>query len=283
MSNVNVLYLGMAYDIMAPLLLVPDLDTLYVLNSLDDAYGTWEEQKDLIRGVLTQGNNAKIANNFYFDESEHNRHKEEEPDKEWKNVHSLEGPSEIISDEDFPSKECLTGSEEYDQYCFTKSVWKLDFLYNGKMRHLIYYYNFNFDHYTWPEDIQNISHFIWNGAYSWNIFTEDDPKGIVRTMTMERSAPNAYEYALSFNHTKFPEHIWVYDGHERYGQSVGKMKLNFTNSNWWKKNYQGGGRRKTRNGRKHTHRNRRMKKRKHTTRRRVSLKTTHFRGAALKM
>jgi hypothetical protein len=67
-----------------------------------------------------------------------------------------------------------------------------------------------------------------------------------RNLIMERAAPEAYVYALSFNHRKFPEHIWVYNGHEREGQSVAKMKLNFSDPNWWKPNYSGGKNRKTR-------------------------------------
>lgn len=55
--HVNVPYLGMAYDIIAPLLLVSDLDTLYLLNLL--AYGTWAEHKDRIRKVLFRMDSAR--------------------------------------------------------------------------------------------------------------------------------------------------------------------------------------------------------------------------------
>ena len=45
-SAVNVLYLGMATDIITAMALVPDFTTLYAINMIDDAYGTWSQQKD---------------------------------------------------------------------------------------------------------------------------------------------------------------------------------------------------------------------------------------------
>jgi hypothetical protein len=234
---INVLYLGMAYDIMAPLLLVPDFDTLYVLNSLDDAYGSWEEHKQRIIAILEQGGDNNIAENVWFNDSE----KERKPLlKKWKDVHKLASPSEILSDEDTEVSECLTGSNTHNNFCYTQSVWRLRFLYNGKERQLIYYYNFNYTHYDWPLEIQNIQHFIWNGAYSWESMTEYPEEYKLRNMMMERAAPEAYVYALSFNHKKFPKHMWIYNGHERFGHSIAKMKLNFSDPNWWKKNYRGG-------------------------------------------
>lgn len=56
----NVLYLGMADDIMSPLMLVPDLENLYVINLLAPAFspdGTWEGLKNDIKTILTDGSN----------------------------------------------------------------------------------------------------------------------------------------------------------------------------------------------------------------------------------
>ena len=44
----NVLYLGMADDIMSPLLLLPDISTIYVIDMFDRYYssdGTFNSQK----------------------------------------------------------------------------------------------------------------------------------------------------------------------------------------------------------------------------------------------
>ncbi len=236
-QSVNVLYLGMAHDIMAPLLLVPDLDILYVLNSLDEEYGSWEDHKRIIRETLKQGDDKNIAANFWFDELA----KQYAPkNKEWKNIHTLAGPSEILSEEDTPSSECLTGSNTHNTFCYTTSVWKLRFLYNGKERQLIYYYNYNYAQYEWPSEIQNIKYYVWNGAYSWESMMEFPEEVKLREMTEKRAAPEAYVFALSWNHKQFPDHMLIYNSHDRYGTEVAKMKLNFSDPNWWKKNYSGG-------------------------------------------
>ena len=50
----NVLYLGMVYDIMAPLLLVPNLTTLFVIDIFDHHFskdGTWSGQKEDIKEI----------------------------------------------------------------------------------------------------------------------------------------------------------------------------------------------------------------------------------------
>lgn len=212
----SVLYLGMATDIMAPLLLVPDVDTIYVINLLDKAYGdTWEEQKNHITTILEQGNDKDVAPSCYLKASS-------KPSGEpVKKIHTLAGPSTIISS--------INNAAD--------KKWELVFLYDGKERKLIYYYNRNFKD-EWPSDINKIDHMIWNGAYQWTLIMEDDEYGeIVRRMMKERTSSGAYLYALSFNHKGFPEHVIIYDGHFRDGTSVGKMRLDFTDKNWWKKDY----------------------------------------------
>ncbi len=235
--SINVLYLGMAHDIMGPLLLVPDLDTLYVLNYLDKAYGSWEEHKDRIRKVLLQGSDKNIAESFWFKNKIRYQHLYKH--RKWINVHTLEGPSEILFDTDTPDSNYFTDIPSLISNCYTNSIWRLQFLYNGKVRNLIYYYNFNFELYTWPSEIKNIHYHIWNGSYAWEMMAEEPEKELLRKMMVERSAPESYVFALSFNHKKFPEHIWVYNGYERYGESIAKMKLNFSDTNWWKRTYSG--------------------------------------------
>ena len=58
-NKMKVLYLGMAHDIMSPLLLVPNVKTIYSIDSFDPCFSsdkTWEGQKQDIKQVLTQGN-----------------------------------------------------------------------------------------------------------------------------------------------------------------------------------------------------------------------------------
>ncbi len=192
MPIMNTLYLGMATDILAPLLLVPDVDVIYVMNVLDKAFGgTWEEHKQHICTVLEQGNDT----------------------------------TKILLNID-NTKQSLDAK------------WILEFIYNGKPRKLIYYYDFNFVYHVWPEEIRNIHHILWNGTYTWDmLMTDYDHDGdycpSIKTIMAERMTSDAYLYALSFNHTWFPEHISLNDGSRNY--SVAKLKLDFTNSDWWKK------------------------------------------------
>lgn len=214
---VKVLYLGMATDIMAPLILVPDLDIIYVMNVLDTEFGgSWEQHKTKIITILEQGSDEGIKN----------------PDRDYppksnnpiKDIHTLEGPSKIISNTD-------------DSKIHLDAKWELEFIYNGKTRKLIYYHEFNFAYieYEWPKEINSISHILWNGSYCWDFLMEDDcDSKMVRKMMSERMLPEAYLYALSFNHKWFPEHIWIYDGHELDGHSIAKLKVNFTKPDWWK-------------------------------------------------
>jgi hypothetical protein len=226
---INVLYLGMATDIMAPMLLVPDFDNIYVISLVDRAFGgSWEEQKMRIRIILKDGSDKNVEKSEWWYEPYKTGH----PPKE---NHTLVGPSKIIYDFDnrTDNKPSNYKPTEYDTY----AKWELHFEYNGKIRKLIYYYDVDFNNEIWPKNISNINHILWNGTYSWWRIMEDDSE-LLRKMMMERLATGAYLYALSFNHQGFPEHILIYDGHERDGTLVAKMKLDFSNPEWWKKNYE---------------------------------------------
>ncbi len=221
MNNTKVLYFGMATDIMAPMLLVPDFDVIYVLNVLDRAFGgSWEEHKSRIRTILQDGGDENVTKyDFWYDPS----YKTGYPFKE---THTLIGPSLIESDVD-------------NQQQYVNAKWELEFTYNNKKRKLIYYYDFNFEYNIWPEEIHAISHILWNGTYWWDRITDENDEGaiLVRIMMIERMASEAYVYALSFNHRKFPEHKHIYDGSNRDGTLVAKMKLDLTDQNWWRKVY----------------------------------------------
>jgi hypothetical protein len=55
----KILYLGMADDIWAVLNLDDSFDTIYVIDDFDDAYGgTIENQREIIKRIITDGNNS---------------------------------------------------------------------------------------------------------------------------------------------------------------------------------------------------------------------------------
>jgi hypothetical protein len=60
----KILYLGMADDIWAVLHLQEDFDTIYVIDSFDDAYGeTVENQRESIKRIIADGNNSVFDGN----------------------------------------------------------------------------------------------------------------------------------------------------------------------------------------------------------------------------
>ena len=117
MESLNVLYCGMADDIITPMLLVPDFTTIYVICLLDSAFaknGTWEGQKNDIKEILLSGSNRN-SNHFEVYVKYNRNYKATE----------LEGKSEITQDIDEKSKQ-------------------LEFTYQGKPRKLIYFHHTDF-------------------------------------------------------------------------------------------------------------------------------------------
>ena len=200
----NVLYLGMANDIMAPLLLVPNLSQLYVISKFDSAFcsgRTWESQMQDIRNYLTNGSDTGSYSYDIFIKD----YVFQFPKKKLcKDYHYLEGPSTIIS-------------EEYDD-----TVWRMKFRYNGKERELIYYHHRNFLA-TWPEEITNISHIMGQGSVDTDVINKI--KGLTfRKMFEERTTEVFYYYALYFSHKHFDKLI-IKCGKERDGTEIGKCKV----------------------------------------------------------
>ena len=199
-SGVNALYLGMATDIATALYVVSDLTTLFVINKLDDAYGSWKQQKDHIRQTLIDGNDSSWL----------------EPVPEDERVVTKTGPSEILSE------------EEDDR------VWTLTFMYKNKERNLVYYYDMDFFD-TWPAPINNIRHILCMGSFSWSQFVElgDEADTIIKMFEERTKSP--WIYALAFNHRGFP-----YLSHKSFqekGRTVAAIHFSKLSGNWWKRDY----------------------------------------------
>jgi len=127
----RVLYLGMANDIFSPLLLVPDFDVVYVICKFDSAFAkneTWQGQKEDIKQVLELGSSDRSFNRWV-----NLQYNEDTP------IYYLEGASEITEESD-------------DGDC-----WRLDFIYNGKSRKLVYFHHREFIA-EWPKEIYQIDH-----------------------------------------------------------------------------------------------------------------------------
>ena len=70
--TINVMYCGMAHDIMLPLLLIPDLDNLFVIDNFDWCYspdGTIDGQRNTIIQILENGNNYNTQSYHIYNEN----------------------------------------------------------------------------------------------------------------------------------------------------------------------------------------------------------------------
>lgn len=199
----KVLYLGMANDIMSPLLLIPETTIIYAIDSFDSCYsrdGTWDTQKKDIQQILIQGNDL---NTFSYD-----IHTSDTDDKE---PHYLKHKSKILNSVD------------------DGSVWTLEFLYGTGPITLKYYHHYNF-YSEWPDEITEISKIIGIGAdVYWPVESEANdcnrvsPKRckILLKQFHERTHPKMYTlYALSFLHENWPERAFIQNGREREGNEI---------------------------------------------------------------
>jgi hypothetical protein len=203
----RVLYLGMATDIISPFHLIPDFETLYVINMIDFTYGTKEEHKEEILSILEHGNDAHAEHIITYRESGVAHHPE------------LKG---IIRSIDSPATDIHVLEED--------EPWHITFTQNGIKRHLYYYFDLDFNH-TWPSIITDIGHVIWIGANDWEL-QRKEPE-MIRMMETRTRAP--YIYALEFSHKKFPTKVWVpigYEGDPR-GELVGILQITDFSKGWW--------------------------------------------------
>ncbi len=133
----KVIYCGMADDILTPILLVPNLSKLFVIDLFDRAFAkhyTWEGQKNDILQCLKEGNNK----------NSHHRDVYLHYNKNTK-IYSINEP-------------CIIKNENDDGKC-----WIVDFIYKGKERKLIYFHHTNFIA-DWDKHINGISHVMCMGA-----------------------------------------------------------------------------------------------------------------------
>lgn len=205
MHHINVLYLGMADDIMPPLLLVPDLTTLYVIDKFDKRFSpdsTFYSQKNDIFNTLSNGSDLdKRSRKIYNDNDD--------------SLHFLEGKSKIISNVD------------------DGNVWRLQFEYMNKIRNLIYYHHRDFLE-EWPSEIIDIKHVMTMGSFGWYCFKmrEYDCK-VLKSMLHSRTSKSFNFYALWFTHAHFQYKITINCGKERNGTEIGMITIHDKKDQKW--------------------------------------------------
>jgi hypothetical protein len=173
----NILYCGMADGIMTPLLLVPNVEKIFVISLFDRAFCsdkmTWECQKTDIKQYLIDGSDINSPKRRDY------------PSNQIRKIHYLLTPSEIL--------------EEYDD--IDKQRWYLKFNYDNKPRELIYYHHR--DCLTeWPQDIQSINHFMYIGALCINEFGDQNYE-IFRKMLLDRCCNKFKMYGAWYYENKY--------------------------------------------------------------------------------
>lgn len=162
MKGKTTLYIGMAYDILHPLLLLPEVETIYAISLFDKCFsedGTWLSQKVRILNILVSG---KYQVYDKFDKAKVNK----------LFTARLKGPSTIL--------------EEYDDE--NNNRWYVKFFYQGKERELIYYHHRN-ALITWPKEIQKVESLMCIGSLSHdNLYFRENK--VLRKMLMTRCVPN---------------------------------------------------------------------------------------------
>jgi hypothetical protein len=151
----------MADDILHPLLLVPELTKLFVIDYFDSAFaknGTWEGQKKDILEILTSGNNKNSRHREVY-----SHYYKKVP------IYYLDDPCKII--------------KQLDE----NKCWEVDFMYKGIKRELNYFHHTNFIS-KWNKDISDISHVMSMGA----VFPISDKK--LKKMLIERTTPDCKYY-----------------------------------------------------------------------------------------
>jgi len=176
---INVLYLGMSSNILAPLFLFPNLITIYAIckksNHSQIKNKSWREQTDDIRNILITGNDKDSW--YYHNEYYANR-------KESNDITYLKEPSKITFDED--NKE-------------TKR-WELRFSYDGLERKLIYFYDKNYLD-TWPNEIVNVNRLMVIASPFMMSLVDNERHDFINMMKSHLSFP--LEFYGSWNHLKY--------------------------------------------------------------------------------
>ena len=239
-TQINVMYFGMAIDIVGPMQLVPDFDTIYTINTVDPCIGFGGSIKNtikIIKIILETGKNIYAL-------------------PEGKDLGLFSDDMNIIIDVVSPSIIINETFYDYDNNIINeidiseeKSMikWHLKFNYDGKIRNLIYYFNYNFT-CEWPHPIININHFLFQGSYDFSnlkkVYFNDSPDMLVIHMIETRSRMPLSIYGLEvFNplmpykkqikYCSFEASECVSDiAYITYNTSDGAFPVD-----WWKESY----------------------------------------------
>tara|TARA_R110002072_G_scaffold45565_1_gene126605 strand:+ start:14193 stop:15026 length:834 start_codon:yes stop_codon:yes gene_type:complete len=170
----NVLYLGMGYDIITPLILYPEVEKIFVMDLFHPTYSSDETlvgQRNDIVGMLVDGSNITSLTDDPGDD---------------RPFLELTEPCTILHQAIYP----YNGQED--------GRWEISFQYNGKLRTLIVC-TADFYSTPWPVDFFDIEVLIGFGAFSTHT--------AMYKQTLSREI-SKFKFPFTYNNQKsFNEHI----------------------------------------------------------------------------
>lgn len=211
----RVLYLGMALDIMTPMLLIPDFRVIYTINKVDKAPGyggTIENIMEKIKLILTSGEYYQCNN--------------------WEHENLI--PPCKCPRHKLNCKSIIT-EDKYDK---ESQIWRLKFIYNNTPRDLVYYFDYNFLD-EWAPEINNIGHIITYGSwlFEWFVTEEKGNTSILKKMFETRSKKPWIYTQAPFN-PEFKKKIIFNGSIEPYdidGCEINVFRIRKFTPKWWEK------------------------------------------------
>jgi len=195
---INILYCGMADDVLSPIIMVPDFDTIMAIDCFDSAFspdGTWSGQQREIIKQLSQGSDEGTHHISVYSAHYH----------DWP-VTRLRMPCTDVRE--------TIGSRVDER-------WILNFKYLGRPRRLVYWHHRDFAKEEWPEEAKNLSHVMCMGA----TFPLDQIP--LQTMAKTRCTKNCKLHALTFLHEVFPN-----QGPPGTRKPTSNVDMNWAIDNW---------------------------------------------------
>ena len=190
-------YLGMAMDVMAPLLLESGLDELFAIDLVEDGYAGvangWDGQKNEIKRALDEGNDANLA----VARCHHNDYVARKPHHQW-------GRATLLPE-----------SED-------NLAWRLAFMWGGRKRRLCYWHHRDFRK-PWPDEMVGLGAVFCMGADlhagSEKKFKEEVDDPVVVSMLRDRTASAWRLWSLCHGQKGWHKEV-VKRGGERKGTVV---------------------------------------------------------------
>lgn len=207
----NVLYLGMADDILSPFWLIPNIENLWVIDLFDGAFCTGytrDSQRNDIRKYINDMGFKILSDNLEV-------------------THKSDRTRDIKFFEEKNAWCIETGKNKGDGYYkFTKKpleiikndksmegIWTVTFQYPGQnvIRQLKYFSD-NFWK-EWNEEIQDLTDIVGIEAVGLDYYEEDDCEhlDIMNKMFLERTREKFTLHLLEFLHYYFPYKIEIYE------------------------------------------------------------------------